>query len=153
MDSTKNLTTGFNSWFNLPKQQSAFIRITFEQKVLLVLLLLLVIILFADNWLLTVQVFFSLIIGFYFLDLVFNLFLIYRSFLTEPEIGFSDAEISKRSASGKWPSYTIFCPLYKEWQVLPQFVTAMSRLDYPKDKLQVMLLLEEQMMEPLFLQT
>ena len=39
--------------------------------------------------------------------------------------------------------YTVLCPLYKEWQVLPQFISAMNRLDYPKNKLQVLLLLEE----------
>ncbi len=39
--------------------------------------------------------------------------------------------------------YTIFCPLYKEWQVVPQFIKAMSNLDYPKEKLQILFLLEE----------
>src|SRR6185295_4474799 len=41
------------------------------------------------------------------------------------------------------PDYTIFCPLYRERAVLPQFIKAISDLEYPKDKLQVILLLEE----------
>lgn len=42
-----------------------------------------------------------------------------------------------------WPSYTILCPLFKETEVVPQFVEAMQALDYPADKLQVLFLTEE----------
>lgn len=42
-----------------------------------------------------------------------------------------------------WPSYTILCPLYKEAQVVPQFVQAMRRLSYPTHKLQILLLTEQ----------
>lgn len=76
----------------------------------------------------------------YFIDLLFNFFLIYRGFAKEPEITINEQDISNRSA---WPVYTILCPLYKEWQVLPQFIKAISQLEYPKNKLQVLLLLEE----------
>lgn len=78
----------------------------------------------------------------YFADLLFNLFLIVKSFRSDPEIKFREEELTGLD-DGKLPKYTVFCPLYKEWQVLPQFVSSMSRLDYPKDKLQVLLLLEE----------
>ncbi len=43
----------------------------------------------------------------------------------------------------EWPPYTILCPLYREAQVVPQFVKAMKALDYPLDKLQIMFLTEE----------
>ncbi len=43
----------------------------------------------------------------------------------------------------EWPSYTILCPLYKEVEVVPQFVAAIKDLDYPQDKLQVLFLTEE----------
>ncbi len=92
------------------------------------------------DWHATLLITFGLLTILYFLDLLFNLFLIYRSLTRSPEYTFSDEEIDKVK---KWPKYTVFCPLYKEWQVIPQFVTAMSKLDYPKDKLQIMLLLEE----------
>lgn len=78
----------------------------------------------------------------YFLDLLFNLYLIYRSFAHRREITIS-AEQLAAAESREWPAYTIFCPLYKEWEVLPQFVQAMGQLDYPADRLQIMLLLEE----------
>src|SRR6185437_2445894 len=41
------------------------------------------------------------------------------------------------------PVYSILCPLYKEAHVIPQFLEAIKKMDYPKEKLDVMLLLEE----------
>ncbi|MBL7495078.1 glycosyltransferase [Frankia sp. CNm7] len=41
------------------------------------------------------------------------------------------------------PTITIFVPLFKEAAVLPGLVRAIDRIKYPKDRLQVMLLLEE----------
>ena len=43
----------------------------------------------------------------------------------------------------EWPTYTILCPLYKETAIVPQFVAAIKALDYPLEKLQVLLLTEE----------
>lgn len=43
---------------------------------------------------------------------------------------------------GYWPSYTILCPLYREVEVVRQFVNAIARLEYPHDRLQVLLLTE-----------
>ncbi|HVB60342.1 MAG TPA: glycosyltransferase [Ktedonobacteraceae bacterium] len=43
----------------------------------------------------------------------------------------------------QWPSYTILCPLFKEVAVVSQFVQAMSALNYPASKLQVLFLTEE----------
>lgn len=42
-----------------------------------------------------------------------------------------------------WPPYTILCPLYKEAQVVPQFVKSMRAIDYPANKLQILFLTEE----------
>lgn len=78
----------------------------------------------------------------YFTDLLFNLFLIIRSFQQSKEVQVSAAEVRKLN-DADLPIYTIFCPLYKEWEVIPQFTQAISRLDWPKDKLDVQLLLEE----------
>jgi len=93
------------------------------------------------NWHATILVTFGVLTFLYFADLLFNMYLIFRSFKTRPEIDFTDGEVD--AMVRKWPSYTVFCPLYKEWQVIPQFVKAMSQLDYPKDRIQIMILLEE----------
>lgn len=102
--------------------------------VLYILLLLL-------NWHATLVLTLGLLTFLYFADLMFNLYMIFRSFKHNPEIKISDEEVD--ADTRVWPKYTVFCPLYKEWQVIPQFVKAMSQLDYPKDRLQIMLLLEE----------
>ncbi len=78
----------------------------------------------------------------YFADLLFNFLLIFRSFHKPPEIEVTKEELSIINDL-QLPTYSIFCPLYKEWRVLPQFVRALSNLDYPKEKLDILLLLEE----------
>ncbi len=92
------------------------------------------------NWKFTVVTFVAVITVLYFIDLIFNFFLISRSFTKSPEITVDPSEFKSIK---EWPKYTIFCPLYKEWIVVPQFVNAIEKLDYPKDKLEVQLLLEE----------
>ena len=54
-----------------------------------------------------------------------------------------DQRVILALARAEWPSYTILCPLYKEAQVVPQFVQAMMRLSYPTHKLQILLLTEQ----------
>ena len=54
-----------------------------------------------------------------------------------------DDEIVYALADADWPRYTILCPLYHETIVVPQFVQAMQALDYPTDRLQILLLTEE----------
>jgi cellulose synthase/poly-beta-1,6-N-acetylglucosamine synthase-like glycosyltransferase len=86
----------------------------------------------------------TLLTSLYFADLLFNLLLVYRSFFRYTEISANPKEIARVSG---WPRYTVFCPLYREAQVMPQFIAAMKQLDYPKDKLEVLLLLEEDDLE------
>jgi cellulose synthase/poly-beta-1,6-N-acetylglucosamine synthase-like glycosyltransferase len=94
------------------------------------------------NWHLTLLVLFSSLVILYFLDLLFNVFIIFRSLFTNPEIVITDEDVHSLGDK-KLPLITVLCPLYKEEAILPQFIEAMSSFDYPKDKLQVLLLLEE----------
>lgn len=41
------------------------------------------------------------------------------------------------------PKYTVLIPVYKEAAIMPSLVEAMSKIDYPKDKLQILILTEE----------
>lgn len=125
---------------NLTTFQSALHRLSGSQMFILVGLFIILVELFLINWHMTLVVLIAALTFLYFADLLFNLYLIYRSFSKPAEVEITQAEINEIT---KWPTYTILCPLYKEWRVIPQFVTAMSHLDYPKDRLQVMLLLEE----------
>ncbi len=78
----------------------------------------------------------------YFIDVVFNLFLVRRSLHTPPEIHYTDEELRQIDISSL-PVYSILCPLYKEAHILPGFLDAIAKLDWPKEKLDVLLLLEE----------
>jgi cellulose synthase/poly-beta-1,6-N-acetylglucosamine synthase-like glycosyltransferase len=113
-----------------------------RQKVILTFLLLVLIFALALSWHLTLVVLLSSLTILYFLDLIFNGFLIFQSFTKVPEIQISRRKLNKL-AKEELPLYSIFCPLYKEWRVVPQFVEAMEKLEYPKEKLQIIFLLEE----------
>jgi len=78
----------------------------------------------------------------YFLDVVFNFFLILKSLNTPPEISIKQHELDQLKDKDL-PIYTVLCPLYRESHVIPHFLAAIDRMDWPKSKLEVQLLLEE----------
>lgn len=127
---------------DLHPRETSFYNLLLHQKIIFLGILAILGAAFLLNWHLTLIVLFSTMTVIYFTDFIFNAFIIYRSFSTSPEIQISAQEIGN-VPENFWPTYTIFCPLYKEWQVVPQFVKAMEQLDYPKDKLQILFLLEE----------
>ncbi len=43
----------------------------------------------------------------------------------------------------QWPTYTVLCPLYQEAAVVQQLVNGLQKLDYPPEKLEIFLLVEE----------
>lgn len=142
-------TTGFHYKGNefihhtgLHYTETAFVNLLRHQKVLLITFGALIVISFISNWRLTGIILFGFITILYFFDLLFNAFIVFRSYKVFPEIQISNEEITQLRDED-CPSYTIFCPLYKEWHVVPQFVDAMQKLDYPHDKLQILFLLEE----------
>ena len=124
----------------LPHHLSAHVTLVGWQK----LLLLFIFMLFVSGFVLspwaTAIVFIALLTAVYFFDAVFNFILIFKSLHFPPEITISDSQLS--AISSQLPTYSILCPLYREAKVLPQFVEAISALDWPKDKLDVLLLLE-----------
>lgn len=122
--------------------EMAFFRVSHGQHLLIALNVFLLSVGFVTNWHITISIFVAVLMVLYFADLLFNLFLIFRSFFKAPEIKIPDY-IVRQVPDTYWPQYTIFCPLYKEWKVLGQFIEAMQKLDYPKDRLQILLLLEE----------
>lgn len=127
---------------DLPHEETAFFRLSGTQAIIIFGIISGIIISLFISWKITAVFFIAALTLIYFTDLLFNLFLIIRSFHKPPEIEVDEKALSELYEPNL-PRYTIMCPLYKEWRVIPQFVKAMSAMDYPKDKLQVMLLLEE----------
>jgi cellulose synthase/poly-beta-1,6-N-acetylglucosamine synthase-like glycosyltransferase len=143
---TKTEGTGFHfkgqkyvTHNTLSRKDSAVERTTIAQRIALVSLLVILLGFAIINANLLLIMFVSLITILYFADLLFNMFLIYRSLQSYSEIKIEDAITKKRRS---WPVYTILCPLYKEALIVPQFIQAMKVIDYPKAKLEVLLLLE-----------
>jgi len=71
----------------------------------------------------------------------FRLFLVVAA-QEAPVMRFTDGEL-RAFPDGDLPTYSILVPLYREEAVLPALAAKLSRLDYPADRLQVLLLIEE----------
>jgi cellulose synthase/poly-beta-1,6-N-acetylglucosamine synthase-like glycosyltransferase len=120
--------------------ETAVQRFSIRQTLILLSLLFIVVLGFIADWHRSLVSIISFLTVVYFLDLMLNLLLVSRSYFSfKPEL-VSHAEMK---AINDWPSYTVLCPLYKETAVLPQFVNAMSAINYPHDKLEILLLLEQ----------
>ena len=78
----------------------------------------------------------------YFIDLLFSLGILLKSLHFPPELKIKKRELDKINED-ELPVYTILCPLYKEANMLPKFIEAINKIDWPKDKLEVILLFEQ----------
>lgn len=67
--------------------------------------------------------------------------MIFREGLASPAIVITDGE-ARAIPDDELPSYTVLVPAYNEPEVVGELIGAMAALEYPGDKLQVLLLLE-----------
>ncbi|MBV8086831.1 MAG: glycosyltransferase [Chloroflexi bacterium] len=79
---------------------------------------------------------------FYLAFAVYKFYLAYRAITHTLEVR-TDADALAQIDDRELPVYTILIPLYHETEVLSLLVRAIDRIDYPKAKLDVKLLLEE----------
>lgn len=126
----------------IPQHHSALITFSSWQKGLIIYLLYMFIACLYISPLITAIIFVAILTSVYFIDVFFNLFLITKSLRAPPEFTFTEKQLSSLKESSL-PIYSVLCPLYKEAQVLPQFLESISKLDWPKSRLDVLLLLEE----------
>jgi cellulose synthase/poly-beta-1,6-N-acetylglucosamine synthase-like glycosyltransferase len=83
----------------------------------------------------------SAIISFFYLGLlVFKLYVVYRS--SKKKLVHVSKEELNNARDDAYPLVTIIIPLYREEAVIPQIMDAMTNINYPKDKLQVLITLE-----------
>ena len=132
----------FTTHTSLPHHKSAMVTMIGWQQALLIIIVAGLFYGVATNWMQTAIIFIGILSSIYFLDVLFNLYVVLKSLHFPPEIQIEDDAIAKLRDS-ELPIYTILCPLYREAKVLPQFVDAMSQMDWPKANLDVLLLLEE----------
>ena len=77
---------------------------------------------------------------FYLAITVYKLWIIGASVRKNAAYRFSAEELAVQR---DWPVFSILVPMYKEPEVVPQMVRGLCAMDYPTDKLDVQLLLEE----------
>lgn len=90
----------------------------------------------------TLTVFMTLSTFFYLAFSGYKFYLIYRALSHTLEVPVTREDVEALD-DRELPVYTILVPLYKESEILPALVAGLSRLDYPLEKLDVKLLLEE----------
>jgi cellulose synthase/poly-beta-1,6-N-acetylglucosamine synthase-like glycosyltransferase len=83
----------------------------------------------------------GLIAAFYLGLFLFKLFVV-RLSLNQPGLDYSKEEIASLK-DAELPQFSIIVPLYQEAEVIPQIIKGMSALDYPKDKIDLIITLEE----------
>ncbi|MBG0785158.1 MAG: glycosyltransferase [Anaerolineaceae bacterium] len=92
-----------------------------------------------DNFLIGLNAVFTII---YISMVVYKFFLISSAIGSDLEVPISDEEL-EALRDDELPTYTILIPVYKEAAVLPSLLKAVEELDYPKIKLDVKVLLEQ----------
>ncbi|MBI4134887.1 MAG: glycosyltransferase [Candidatus Sungbacteria bacterium] len=83
----------------------------------------------------------GIIAAFYFCLMMFKLYVVYKSIAT-PFLDFTKEEIAALR-NEDLPVYTILIPLYREEKVIRQILDAMTAIDYPAEKLDIIITLEE----------
>ena len=122
--------------------ESAHIVLTRAQQVVLLLCLLGVGLWLWRGAVHCVTIINGLLISFYLVLCAFKLYLIHLSLGPAIDLHFTPEEIAALPTD-QLPLYSILVPLYQETESLPRLVDALCKLDYPDDKLDVQLLLEE----------
>ena len=94
------------------------------------------------NFMMFLTVVNGLLMTFYIVLCCFKFYVIHLALGEERELSFTPEEIASLRDEDL-PVYSILVPLYREAATLPRLVEGMKALDYPKEKLDVLLLLEE----------
>jgi len=121
---------------------SAMKTVTAEQAVILLLLASLWTVVFFFYGIPTLVVTLTFITAIYLGDLLLSFSITTRILSRSPEDHIDNAVV-RAIPNHLWPRYTVLCPLYHEAIIVPQFVRAMSLLDYPAEKLEILFLTEE----------
>ena len=90
--------------------------------------------LFIINLLLTI---------FYLASTLYRMLIIELALQKPREIQLTPEELATPPNGREWPRYMVILPMYHEGDILPHLVDGLSKLDYPKNRLEIRLLIEE----------
>jgi len=94
------------------------------------------------SWRVTLYSVNAVLAAFYLGVTLYKLRIILASTGADRQVNVPAEEIAALDRGGL-PSYTILVPLFREADVLPDLVNALEGLEYPRERLQILLLLEE----------
>ena len=80
---------------------------------------------------------------FYLLSTLYRIIIIHLALAKPREMVISPEELANPPNGKLWPKYMVILPMYHEKDVLPGLIQGLSNLDYPKDRLEIRLLIEE----------
>lgn len=126
----------------LPSNYSAIQTFSFLQKIFFIGTPLVILFFFYLSPLPTARFIAAFLSILYFIDAIFNIFIVLRSLHKNHDITTTEEELTLLKEENL-PVYSILCPLYKEAHIVPQFLEGIAKIDWPKEKLDVMFLLEE----------
>ncbi|MBN1807692.1 MAG: glycosyltransferase [Planctomycetes bacterium] len=126
--------------------ESAVITLTGRQIFFFLVYLAAALVLYLRDWKIFLTVLNFVVSGFYLVVILYKLLTVLLSLLHHWEIRIKPEEIAELEDEDL-PVYTILLPMYKEHEVAHKIVTAALSVDYPRDKLDVLLLLEEDDLE------
>jgi cellulose synthase/poly-beta-1,6-N-acetylglucosamine synthase-like glycosyltransferase len=126
------------------KKQTAYTVATIPQRVAFSAFVLVSLLSFFFLHLFTLVLVFGAVSVAYFIVFLLSCYIVIKSPLSSTTHIPSSLIQTLDAMNVPWPTYTILCPLFKETQVVSQLVDALRQLDYPRDKLQILLLTEEE---------
>ncbi len=134
-------TSAFDLMSRTPENSASRVLVK-SQKIFFIVLIAVIVfgLIFATVF--TAAVFVSFCTLFYTFFSAYRIYLIQRALNAQLEIPVSAEEIAALDER-TLPVYSVLVPLYKEKEVLPILVESIRRMDYPKVKLDVLILLEE----------
>lgn len=124
-------------------EESAYKVLVPKQKYLILSSAAILMILFILNYSAALILVFTAINILYFVINPFRFYVAYKGIRGKHRITYVSPEDTKKLKNEELPVYTILVPLYKEASVLPHVMENIYKMDYPKNKLDVKILLEE----------
>lgn len=134
-----------DSVFGLYDEQphnSAIVTFTSSQIAILLALLIIFIICMAFNWQGTLLAFVIICQVIYLLMATAKFWIVLKGVRRNAQLRFSEQDLAAIDES-KLPVYTLLIPVYKEKEVVQKLIDRIQNMDYPKYKLDVRILLEE----------
>ena len=115
------------------------------QKLFLVLLLLGIAVWAWWDWRNELLVLNGILTVFYLLSTLYRMLIIDLALKKQREMVVED--YSTPPDGKEWPRYMVILPMYKEAAILPHLVDGMKKMDYPAERLEIKLLIEEDDLE------